>query len=128
MTTPTPIPSLPTVLTASQERIWALVAHLSMILFWFFGPLIMWIAGRDRSPYVDDQGKEALNFSISLSIVYAGSIAMTFAAFTVWWLAIAGVIIMGVATLAWFIMPFIGAAAAYRGDIFRYPLTIRLFR
>ncbi len=37
------------------------------------GPLIMWLVKKDESAFVDDQGKEALNFNITISI--AGFIA-----------------------------------------------------
>ena len=30
------------------------------------GPLIVWLARRDDSPFIDDHGKQALNFQLSL--------------------------------------------------------------
>jgi uncharacterized protein len=128
VTTPTPVPSLPAVLTASQERTWALVAHLSVIVVWIVGPLLVWLSGKDRSPFVDHQGKEALNFSIDVSIAYVVGFVVTFGAFAEWWLAVVGIAILGLAGLTSIILPFLGAAAAYRGELFHYPFALRFIR
>ena len=32
----------------------------------FIGPLIVWLVKKDEMPFVDDQGKEALNFQITV--------------------------------------------------------------
>jgi Domain of unknown function (DUF4870) len=54
-----------------DQRTWAMIAHLSGFAMYMsgigliLGPLIVWLLKRDGNPFVDDQGKEALNFSIS---------------------------------------------------------------
>ncbi|GAA5534579.1 DUF4870 domain-containing protein [Deinococcus aluminii] len=55
------------------ERTPALVIHLSPLLGLVLpglgnvlGPLAAWLAYRDRAPVLDDQGKEALNFQLSV--------------------------------------------------------------
>src|ERR1700740_2194108 len=66
---------------SAEERQWAMFAHLSILLGglissgwaggvgYFVGPLIIWLVKRDTMPFVADQGKEALNFNITLAIV-----------------------------------------------------------
>ena len=34
------------------------------------GPLVLWLAKRDDMPFVDDQGKEALNFQITMTLAF----------------------------------------------------------
>src|SRR5882724_11810652 len=46
----------------------AVLAHLFGI-FSFVGPLIVWMIKKEEGPFVDDQGKEALNFQITVLIV-----------------------------------------------------------
>src|SRR3546814_4186551 len=36
----------------------------------FIGPLIIWLVKKDTMPFVDDQGKEALNFNITVGIAF----------------------------------------------------------
>ncbi|TXG39127.1 DUF4870 domain-containing protein [Seonamhaeicola maritimus] len=36
----------------------------------FIGPIILWIANKDKSEFIDDHGKQAINFQISI-LLYA---------------------------------------------------------
>src|SRR3954469_22476272 len=53
-----------------DDRTMAMLAHLLGIVLGFIGPLIIWLIKKDQSPFVDDQGKESLNFQIMLIIGY----------------------------------------------------------
>src|SRR5690348_10964597 len=66
---------------SAEERQWAMFAHLSALLGafvtgwiggwgWFLGPLIIWLVKKDTMPFVNDQAKEALNFNITIAIVF----------------------------------------------------------
>ena len=48
----------------------AMLAHLLGALLGFLGPLIIWMTKKDDHPFIDDQGKEALNFHLTLLIAY----------------------------------------------------------
>jgi len=59
----------------NQEKTWGLFCHLAAFGFFVFpafgnilGPLVIWLIKKDESPYVDQQGKESLNFQISFTI------------------------------------------------------------
>ena len=106
---------------------WAMVAHLSAFAMYFtaighiVGPLIIWLAKRDGHPFIDDQGKEVLNFQISWSIYMIANVVLFF--------SIVGTI---VAIPLFFVLPafhvicmIIGAIKANDGVAFRYPLCIR---
>ncbi|MDQ6646589.1 MAG: DUF4870 domain-containing protein, partial [Pseudomonadota bacterium] len=61
-------------LPAPEERQWAMFAHLSALIGLviplgdILGPLVIWLIKKDTIPRVDDQGKEALNFNITVAI------------------------------------------------------------
>src|SRR5471032_3017359 len=64
--------------TPSREvRQWAMFCHFSAFLgMWFpfgtlIGPLILWQMKREMDPFIDAQGKEALNFQITVAIASA---------------------------------------------------------
>src|SRR5205809_671571 len=67
-----------------EQRTWAMIAHVSGFAGYLtgighlLGPLIVWLAKRDGKPFIDDQGREALNFQISISIYALGGIIMCF--------------------------------------------------
>jgi uncharacterized Tic20 family protein len=125
MTTPTPWSAIPRILNAEQERTWAMVSHLSTIPAGFIGPMLVWAAGKDRSPFVDNQGKEALNFGIDITIGYAVSTVLLTLSFLNPWLAAAGAIGYVIFGLASVVLAARGARAAYRGELHRYPFAIR---
>src|SRR4051794_18465566 len=55
---------------------WAMFCHLSSLLgvvlvvpgLNIIGPVVMWLLKREEHPFIDDQGKEAVNFHISMAI------------------------------------------------------------
>ncbi len=104
----------------SGERNYAMWIHLSPLVgfvvlgpFAGFIPLILWLARREASPFNDDHGREAVNFSITGAIVFIAG------------LTVIGMIIWPI----WAVVAVIGivraATAASAGEYFRYPMTIR---
>lgn len=122
---PSPEPLLPSG-PSSEERTWALGAHLSALCGHFipfghiFGPLIIWLLKRDTSAFVDDQAKEALNAQISFTIYFAICIALM--------PILIGFILFPVVWLADLILVIIAAVAANEGKRYRYPLIFRLVK
>ncbi|MEZ5431721.1 MAG: DUF4870 domain-containing protein [Verrucomicrobiales bacterium] len=55
-------------LSEADERNMAMLAHLLGGLASFLGPLVIWLMKREESPFVNDQGREALNFQITVAI------------------------------------------------------------
>ena len=56
---------------SSDARNWAMLAHLASFAEYtavplanVLGPLVVWLIKKDEMPFVDDQGKEAINFQI----------------------------------------------------------------
>ena len=104
----------------------AAVAHLStfaglVVPFGsVIGPLAVWLTRRDRGPFIDQAGREALNFGISIAIY--GSVLVV-AAFM-----LVGIPLLMVGVVAWVVLASLAAVKASQGQAYRYPLTLRLIR
>lgn len=106
-----------------DENLWAMLCHISVFAGFLipFGniiaPLIIWLIKKDEFPLVNDQGKEAINFQITLTICLFAS------AFLV--ILIIGIpLLIGLAFYG-FIVIIIAAIRASEGEQYRYPMTIR---
>ncbi len=107
-------------LSPSDERLWATLAHIGPVLTSFVAPLLIWLVFRERSRFVDDQGKEALNFQISLAIAYVVGIITAF--------LVIGFFILLAAWILAIVFGIQGAIVASRGEPYRYPLTWRVIK
>ncbi|HET7161577.1 MAG TPA: DUF4870 domain-containing protein [Rhodanobacteraceae bacterium] len=131
--TPPPAGAPPT----AEERQWAMFAHLSALLGafvtgwiggwgWFLGPLIIWLVKKDSMPFVNDQAKEALNFNITIAIIFVILTILGFATLGVGFLlALPLMIIIGIAALVFIIL---AAIKANEGVAYRYPFALRLIK
>ena len=126
-----PTPSVPA-LQSSDERLWAMIGHLSAFSAFvtgigcIVGPLIVWLVKRDTLPFAADQAKEALNFNITVALVFVALVLLT--AVT---LGIGLVIAYPVGVLlwlAWIVFTIIAAIKANEGVAYRYPFTLRLVK
>lgn len=111
-------------LTEQQERTWGMVAHLAALAGFIIpfgniiGPLVIWLMKKDESEFVDDQGKESLNFQISVSIYCLVSALLIIILIGVFLLIAIGILML--------VLVIVAAVKANSGEKFRYPLTIRL--
>jgi uncharacterized Tic20 family protein len=110
-----------------DERIWATLCHLSALVGFvlpifgnIIGPLVFWILKKDQMPLVDINGKEALNFQISMSI-YA-----MFAATLV--IVLIGIPLLFMIAFADIVLIIMASVKTSEGTSFHYPLTIRLIK
>lgn len=107
-----------------EAKTWAMACHLSALsavvglpFGHVLGPLVCWLLRRDRYAFVDDQGKEALNFQLSMTIY--GFIA-TLLSFIL--IGIPLLIALVVVDLA---LVIIATVRSNEGEAYRYPMTIR---
>ena len=100
-----------------------------------FAPLVVWLSMRDRDPSVDLNGKEALNFQMTMSAIFVAMYFLSFLGAIVGiflprgFLLVAEVLeIVCYLALAvfWSVVVIKASIAAYAGRTYRYPLTIRL--
>ncbi len=106
-----------------EQRNWALFAHLSALiglvvpLGFVLGPLILWLIKKDQMPLVNEAGKEALNFQLTMLI----GVVIAF----VLMLVIIGVFLLAAIAVFDIVMVIIAAVQTSNGARYRYPLTIR---
>jgi uncharacterized Tic20 family protein len=113
-------------MTEAQERSWGMFCHLAALAGYIIpfgniiGPLIIWLIKRDESEFVADQGKESLNFQISITIyaIIAGLLI----------LIVIGVFLLIAVGIFSLVMIIIATVKASSGEKYRYPLTLRLIQ
>ena len=135
-----------------SARSWAVACHLAALAgMWvplghLLGPLVIWLAKRNDDPFIDAQGKEAVNFQLSATLygaafvlllivlllpvgVVEGMMGMELGPRTsaFLWMVLAG-LLAAAASLAWLVLVIVAAVRASRGEDYRYPLTLRLVR
>ena len=109
---------------SAEESQWAMFAHLSALagviipLGSIIGPLVIWLIKKDTMPFVNDQGKEALNFNITVAI----------AAIVGWILCfiLIGFLVLAVLAIGWLVFVIIATIKANEGTTYRYPFALRL--
>jgi len=111
---------------SSDERMWGMLCHLSTFAGYLIpfgnilGPLVIWLIKKDEYAFVEDQGKEALNFQISITIYSLVSGILV--------LAIIGLPLLIAVIIFDVVMTVIAAVKANGGEYYRYPLTIRFVK
>jgi uncharacterized Tic20 family protein len=110
-----------------DARLWGMLCHLlglagliMPVVGNIVGPLVIWQIKKDEFPFVDEQGKEAVNFQISMTIY--GVISGVLTIVCVGFFMLAAVYIVDLVFLL------IAAVKANNGQSYRYPLTIRFIK
>jgi len=113
-------------LLSNDDRLWGMLAHLSALFGYVIpfgnviGPLIIWILKKDQMPFVNDQGKESLNFQINVLLLAAIVIA-SFCTFI-------GIVLAPILAVYALAMTVFAAIKANQGVVYRYPFILRLIR
>ncbi|WP_081891414.1 DUF4870 domain-containing protein [Verrucomicrobium sp. BvORR106] len=120
------LPESPGWAASPDERNLALFCHLGSLAGYVlpFGnilvPLILWLVNKDKMPFVNDQGKESVNFQISITIYVVASVVITF--ITCGW----GFPVLFGPPIFSLVMVIIAGLEANKGIAYRYPLCIRM--
>ena len=92
----------------------------------FIGPLVIWLVKKDTMPFVDSQGKEALNFNITIAIIMVALTVFSVVTLGIGLLiAVPVMIIVGIGAL---VLIIIASMKAKEGIAYRYPMTLRLVK
>lgn len=102
--------------TSQDARNMALLCHL-LGAVGFFGPLVIWLIERDKHRYVDDQGREAMNYQISL-MIYLVALGVT----------IVGAFLIPVLMIVHIILIAMASMKASRGESWHYPIAITFLK
>jgi len=113
---------------SKDARMWAMFCHLAglagfivpVIISGIIAPLIVWQIKKDDYPFVDEQGKEAVNFQISMLIYALIAGALICVGIGIFLLPVVGVFDL--------VFLLIAAVKANNGEHYRYPLTIRFIK
>jgi uncharacterized Tic20 family protein len=107
----------PSQLSPADEKLWATLIHIGGIIFSFLPALIGYIVLKDRGPFIRAHSATALNFQITLAIVYfVGGILSVIGI---------GLLIIAAAGILSIVFSIIAAVAANKGEWYTYPLTIK---
>jgi uncharacterized Tic20 family protein len=108
-------------------RKWAMLCHLMALvgllgngIGFLLGPLIVWLLKKEDHPFIDEQGKEAVNFQITMFLVLFICLILA--------LVLVGFLLMIVVAFLMTILPIIAALRANEGQAYRYPLAIRFIK
>lgn len=110
----------------ADARQWGLFAHLSALIGLIIpfgnvlGPLIIWQVKKAEMPFVGDQGKEALNFQITVAIAMLICIVLSF--------VLIGLLLLPIVGIAALVFTIIGGIKANEGQYYRYPFALRLIK
>lgn len=109
-----------------DERMWGMLCHLTALAGFIIpfgniiGPLIIYSMKKDEYAFVADQGKESLNFQISVLIYLAISLVLL--------LLVVGIMFLMVIPLIALILTVVASVRANDGEYYRYPLCIRFIK
>lgn len=125
----------------SDERTWGTAAHLAgfaggLLPFGhIIAPLIIWQLKKKKSTFVDQNGKAALNFQLSITL-YIFIVCLMIVPFLFFSGAIAGIELplllftvgAGGVVIVQFIFVIMAAIKAAKGEVFHYPFTIKFVK
>ncbi len=110
----------------AEAKQWAMFAHLAALAGFIIpfgsivGPLLVWQLKKDVDPFVEQNGKEAVNFQITIAIAAVVCFMLMF--------VVIGVLLFPVLVLIWLIFTIIAGVKANDGVAYRYPMTIRFIK
>ncbi|WP_277052405.1 DUF4870 domain-containing protein [Zestomonas thermotolerans] len=118
-----PLPAVP---VSQEARQWAMFCHFAAFFGLVFpfgnliGPLIVWQLKKDLAPFVDAQGKEALNFQITVTLAILASFLLL--------LVVIGFLLLWAVPLIALVLTIIAGIKANEGQDYRYPFCWRLVK
>jgi uncharacterized Tic20 family protein len=119
-----------------NDKNYSSITHLSGFAGWFFpfgniiAPLILWIAKKNESTYIDVHGKAAVNFQLSL-ILYCFLLAILILPITILTLGLGLIaIIIGIipAIILKIVLIISASIKANNGEYYDYPFTIEFIK
>lgn len=122
----------PNGLSESDEKLWGTLAHMGFVIGGFITPLVIWLVQRDKSEFVANHAKEALNFQLTVMGAFLVGFVLMILGFALGPLVIVTTILMfivflvaGVGSLVLGIMALI---EANKGNHYRYPVNFRFIK
>jgi uncharacterized Tic20 family protein len=101
-------------IVTDDDRTMAMLIHLGLI-FAAIVSLIIWLIKREKSPFIEHHGKQALSFFIAFLIAVVIDIPLCFVC--------VGFFLLPVLIVLHLVFPILAGLAANRGEWYRYPLV-----
>ena len=121
---PNVTPQVPAPVPNKNEWTMGMLCHLSALAGYMFppfgfvvGPLIIWMLKRQEMQFVEVEGKESLNFQISMLIYHMVAGLLCF--------VIIGFLLLPAVIVANIVFTIMAALKAANGESYRYPFCIR---
>ncbi len=105
---------------SQDSRNLGMLCHLLGIFTCFIGPLIIWLLKKDEDAFIDSQGKEALNFQITVALASIVAFALS--------CIFIGVLLMPVIGVLDLVFSIIACVKSSNGEDYRYPISLRLVK
>jgi len=110
---------------SGDERLWAMLAHLSAVVAWIIsagwlnvvGPLVVWLLQKDRSRFVRNASAGAFNFTLTMWVLGVVGWVLTFTVIG----AVIGIPLIIISGLGAIILGLVGAVKAWNGESYTYP-------
>jgi uncharacterized protein len=110
-----------------QARIWGMLCHLTALFGMIgipfgniFGPLIIWLVKKNQYPYVNEQGKESLNFQLSMTIYAIAAALLIF-------IKIGMTLLLILAGIN-FILVILASIKTFQGETYIYPFKMQFIK
>jgi len=123
-------------MVTKNDKNYSSITHLSSFAGWLFpfgniiAPLILWLAKKGESAYIDIHGKAAVNFQLSL-MLYCFLLALLIIPLTIFTLGLGLIaVILGIIPVFILIIVTIISASikANNGEYYEYPFTIEFIK
>lgn len=113
--------------TNNQSSQWGMICHLAALAGFvgipfgnLLGPLIVWLIKKEEYPFVDEQGKESLNFQISMTIYAFVALLLC--------LVLIGFILLIALVVVDVLFIIIASIKTSKGESYSYPATIKFIK
>jgi len=103
----------------NDEKTMGMLCHLTGLIS-IIGPIIVWLLKKDESAFVDANGKQAINFQLSIIIYSIGSAILLI-------IGIGLILLLAIGIFAC-IMIVVASIKAANGEVFQYPLSLQLIK
>jgi uncharacterized Tic20 family protein len=107
----------PSYTPTEDERSMAMLVHVLSIFFWILPGLIIYLLKKDESSFVAAHAKEAMNFQLTLTIMYI-----------VLFISLVGIILLWVPYFIQLALCIVATMKASDKKLYKYPFTIRLIK
>jgi uncharacterized Tic20 family protein len=109
-----------------DERQWAMLCHVSAMLMYvtaiggLVAPFVIWLLKREEMPFVADQGKETINFQITILLALAAAVVLM--------LVVVGFVLFWALLAFHFVVTIVAAVKVTEGVAYRYPFCWRVLK